>query len=364
MKKIILIPFILLFAIPLKSQNFSFMYDGLERSYIVKTPSSYNPEVKYPLVINMHGLGSTALEQQYYSEMDYVGDTAGFIIAYPNGVNKLWNVVLTGGVDDVGFISALIDTMAANFNIDLYRVYATGMSMGGFMSYRLACELENRIAAIASVTGLSTFSPCEPSQPVPVLQIHGTADPTVSYAGVAATIDFWTDHNICEDEPEVIDLPDTDTTDQSTVTVTHYDLCDAATEVILYTVNGGEHTWPGSNILIGITNQDIHASVEIWNFFKRFTLLGSSGTGEPAMADAGLQIHPMPVSNSSTVIIPNDFNQDWTLRVFDISGKLIREEHIGNRSSYIFNAEELLSGMYILEVASQDKVYRKKMIIN
>ncbi len=117
-----------------------------------------------------------------------VADTAGIVVVYPNGIDETWNVSSTTGTDDVGFISALIDTVDYQYSIDLNRVFATGMSMGGFMSYRLACELSERIAAIASVTGLQAFYPCNPNRPVPILQFHGTADPVVPYAGVPATI--------------------------------------------------------------------------------------------------------------------------------------------------------------------------------
>ena len=109
---------------------------------------------------NMHGLGSNAFEQEIYTDFDSVADTAGIIVAYPNGIDETWNISSITGTDDVGFISALIDTINLQYSIDLNRVFATGMSMGGFMSYRLACELSGKIAAIASVAGLQAFYPC------------------------------------------------------------------------------------------------------------------------------------------------------------------------------------------------------------
>jgi polyhydroxybutyrate depolymerase len=364
MKKIALAAFLLLIFLSMNAQNYSFMYDGIERSYIVHPPPDYDPGEVYPMVINMHGLGSNALEQQFYSGFDFVADTAGIIMAYPNGVDNQWNAFFNFGVDDVGFISALIDTMAANFSVDLNRVYATGMSMGGFMSYRLACELENRITAIASVTGLLAYEPCDPSRPVPVLQMHGTDDPTVPYTGVPLTISYWTDHNLCPPDSTVIDLPDIDPDDQSTVTLTIYSPCDDSSEVLLYTINGGEHTWPGSSIIIGVTNQDINGSVEIWNFFKKFTLDEFTSIPSIPQEHAGLKISPMPVTSSAVIDIPGNGTSSSSLRIYDLSGKLISEEHFGNSGKIVFNRDGLKNGMYLIEVLAGKKVYRSKMLVN
>lgn len=158
------------------------------------------------------------------------------------------------------------------YDIDLNRVYSTGMSMGGFMSYRLACELSERIAAIASVTGLLAAFPCTPARPLPVLQIHGTADGTVPYSGVSSTISFWVGENNCPVSPVITNLPDINSTDASTVTKSYYGFCDDSTEVILYTVNNGGHTWPDAAINIGVTNRDFNANSEVWNFFKKYAL--------------------------------------------------------------------------------------------
>ncbi len=247
------------------------------------------------LIINMHGLGSNSFEQEFYTEFDQVADTAGIVMVYPDGVNSQWNIYQDGGVDDVGFISALIDTMDANYSIDLLRVYACGMSMSGFMSHRLGCQLNDRIAAIGSVTGLLVYFNCNLTRKVPVLQIHGTADDIVPYEGVAYTMQYWTDIDGCPDSV-VTELPDIDTTDQSTVTLTTYNTCIEDSEVLLYTINGGEHTWPGATYIIGVTNQDIHASVEIWNFFKKFSLPVGVGLGEMDLAKAKLKIYPQPAN--------------------------------------------------------------------
>src|ERR1041385_5504790 len=131
-----------------QGQTYSFTFDGILRSYIVHLPTGFNPGNSYPLVVNMHGYSSNASQQELYTAMDAVADTAGFIVAYPDGIASSWNSYFnTGGVNDVSFISALIDTMILNYNSDPQRVYACGMSNGGFMTHRLACELHFRIAA-------------------------------------------------------------------------------------------------------------------------------------------------------------------------------------------------------------------------
>ena len=253
---------------PAQTQTGSFTYDGLVRNYRVHLPTSC---LGLPLVFNLHGLGSNAAQQEFYSGFNSVADANDFILVYPDGINNEWNITGTG-VDDVGFISALIDSMKKEHDVDLNRVYSTGMSMGGFMSYRLACQLSDRIAAIASVTGLLATFPCSPSRSVPVMQIHGTADGTVAYSGVNSTVSFWVGHNNCPANPVVTNLPDIDMNDGSTVTKSYYGLCDDSTEVILYTVNNGGHTWPDATIDIGVTNHDFNASSEIWDFFKKYDL--------------------------------------------------------------------------------------------
>jgi len=353
---------LLLFS-SLPAQEYSFTYDGIERTYRVFVPEAYVPGEDHPMVINMHGLGSSAIEQQIYSGFDFIADTAGIVMVYPNGVDNTWNVFSTGGTDDVGFLSALIDTMAANYDIDLTRVYSTGMSMGGFMSYRLACQLEDRITAIASVTGLLVFSPCEPSRPVPVLQMHGTADQVVPYAGVQFTIGHWTNHNNCPSDSVVTDLPDTDTTDQTTVTLTTYGLCDDSSEVLLYTINGGEHTWPGATLSIGITNYDINGSAEIWNFFRKYTLDEFTGIQPLSLTQRRLIIKPMPVTGTSVVEVPGGYMHDRIFRLYDLSGKLMREEHHGRKGEITFTKDNLKSGLYILEITSGNKIYREKVLV-
>ena len=356
--------FVVLFVLLISkgfAQQFSFEFEGIERSYIVHLPPGYDDQVEYPLVVNMHGLGSNAFQQQLYSEFDDVADTADIVVVYPNGVSNQWNIFSDDGINDVGFISALIDTMAINYTIELNRVYATGMSMGGFMSHRLACQLNDKIAAIASVTGTLAYAQCSPGRPFPVLQIHGTADSTVPYDLVPFTMAFWINQNTCLDTT-VTELPDIDTTDQSTVTKMVYSPCDEEVEVVLYRINGGEHTWPGAPIEIGITNYDIEASIEIWNFFSQYTLPETVDVYENYLSQDKMLIYPQPVKNAAIIKLPVENDQHWNLRLMDFSGRVIRNKYAGFGTQVSIVREGLKPGIYIIELSSTNRLYREKII--
>ena len=176
------------FTFPISAQqtiNGSITHDGIQRDYILYIPEIYDGSTAVPLVLNFHGFGSSASQQMFYGDFRDIADTEGFLLVHPEGTSSIgdqfWNVGFPGNssstIDDVGFTEALIDELATLYAIDLDRVYATGMSNGGFMSFLLACQLSEKIAAVASVTGSmtqDTFDDCNAQHPTPVLQIHGT----------------------------------------------------------------------------------------------------------------------------------------------------------------------------------------------
>ena len=270
----------------------TFNFDGLERNYILYVPAIYDGANAVPLVINLHGYGSNAAQQNFYGNFKNLADVDNFLVVLPDGTKDLsgtpyWNSFAGGGsVDDVAFISGLIDTLSQNYNIDPTKIFSTGMSNGGFMSYRLACELNNRISKIASVTGSMNTTlqgTCSPGAPIPVMQIHGTNDPTVSYNGsfgvvaIEDVVDYWVNNNNCESVPIVENLPDINTADNSTVERYTYANGDAGSSVIFYKIIGGGHTWPDAAIPVpayGPTNRDFNASQVIWEFFKGESFVG------------------------------------------------------------------------------------------
>jgi polyhydroxybutyrate depolymerase len=267
--------------------------------------------------------------------MNAVADTAGFIVCYPDGIGNAWNIGVAGGstADDVGLIAALIDKFHDENGIDLERVYSCGMSNGGFFSYRLACEMGDRIAAIASVTGSMTtalLNDCDPIRPMPVMQIHGDADPVVGYngaTGIAAVPDvfsYWAGHNGCVSPSFNGSIPDIAPNDQCTASFEAYYACNDLAEAILITVHNGGHTWPGAfpTVVFGPTCLDFNASREIWVFFSSHKLeLPSATGGEAAAQQPEFQVSPNPFDNELTLQLQS--NQIAFARVFDAKGRLV-----------------------------------------
>ena len=274
------------------------VHEGLSRSYILYVPASYDGTQSVPLVLNLHGYTSNSGQQMIYSNFYTIADTEGFIIAHPLGTNDgngaaFWNAEINSvlDVDDVSFLNTLIDLISSNYNINTNRIYSMGMSNGGFMSYTLACMLSDKIAAIASVTGSMTENQiefCDPQSSVPVMQIHGTADPTVLYEGYTgpsvgleiASIDnlisYWVNVNDCNTEPVLNNVPDINLLDLCTAEHYVYSNGTNNSSVELYKIINGGHTWPGAGFpLFGNnTNQDFSASEKIWEFFNKYDLNG------------------------------------------------------------------------------------------
>ena len=260
----------------------SFVFEGRTRNYLVFLPQNYNETAKMPVVFNLHGDGGNNQRQLDYSQMNIVADTAGFIVVYPNGVMLTWRYGVGGTINDVCFISALIDTLDRHYSIDLERIYACGFSSGGCMSYKLACLLSQKITAIATVAiGISdgVANNNDVHHPMPVLSIHGTEDrydtgwPGLGIWPPEQTVSFWADLNSCS-ELDTISIADLDTTDGCTVEKITYGNGTHSSRVLFYKVIGGGHTWPDAafNLQQGRTTRDINANVEIWNFFKDYKL--------------------------------------------------------------------------------------------
>ena len=312
------------------------MHDGMEREYILYIPANYSGSNDVPLIFNFHGYGSNATEQMYYGDFRTVSDTAGFIIVHPQGTlfngATHWNVggwTVGSTVDDVGFAEALIDSITASYAIDSLRIYATGMSNGGFMSFLLACQLNHKIAAIASVTGSmtpETYDYCNPVHPTPILQFHGTSDLVVPYDGATWTqsidnvLQYWVSYNSCYTNPIITNLPDIDPNDGSTAI--HYAYVDGVDEVVTehYKIVGGGHTWPGSLSGGSGTNNDINASVEIWNFFSRFELMG----GILDIADNNEEIFNVyPNPTVSFITIESNLSKPVEYRIMSVYSNIL-----------------------------------------
>jgi polyhydroxybutyrate depolymerase len=345
------------------------MHDGLEREYRLYLPSAYDEESSLSLVFNLHGFTSNAQQQEFYSAMNDTAEEQGFIVCYPEGVSNAWNVGWTFGstADDVGFLSAMIDELIENYNVDPMRVYSCGMSNGGFMSYRLACELNDRIAAVASVTGsiVPEYKPdCNPEKSVPIMEIHGTADDVVPYNGSAdislpvdEVVAFWVDNNECNTDPMVSDIPDNSPSDGSTAQRFDYNMCKDEKDVVLIKIENGGHTWPGAPVNIGSTNQDFSASDAIWEFFDRHSLDLSASNENLFTGD--IKIGPNPASE----YIEIESTLSFDISLYNLHGRILWSG--ANKSNSLkIDTRNLNSGVYFLQLERVGNRYVKKIIIS
>jgi polyhydroxybutyrate depolymerase len=344
--------------------NASITHDGIERDYILYIPELYDGNTAVPLILNFHGFGSSASQQMFYGDFRDIADTEGFLLVHPEGTtfigNQFWNVGFPGlssNIDDVGFTEALIDELATLYAIDLDRVYATGMSNGGFMSFLLACQLSEKIAAVASVTGSmtqDTFDDCNAQHPTPVLQIHGTEDDVVLYnennlsLPIPDVISYWVDHNNCETTPTTTTLPDVDVSDGSTIEHSVYEDGDNGITTEHMKVIGGGHTWPGSVINTAGTNQDIDASMEIWLFFSRYDIDGLLSTYD--FENNQVTIYPNPTQ--SKINLSLNFSKEVDYKLFSPLGKQLMTGTITSSNEEI-DISHLPSNIYFLKVGNQ-----------
>lgn len=259
-----------------QTASFSTTFDNYQRSFIVHVPPNFDYETQsLPLVFVLHGYTSQAPIIRQYSGFDQIADQENFIVVYVQGItdsfgNTGWNVNVVAsflGVDDVGFFKALIKYFKASYNIDSNNIFASGMSLGGFMSYRLACELDE-INSIGSVTGsMAGYYQCNPPKKTSTIHFHGTSDRTVPYDGVEWSLsardthNFWKNHNKCNSQVE-INLPDFNGDGKITKRLISYD-CDEDKAVELYSLEDEGHLWWNRN-----WGHDINTSELIWQFFK------------------------------------------------------------------------------------------------
>lgn len=342
------------------------VHGGLTRSYRIYVPATYSAATPVPLVLNLHGYSSNNIQQEFYGDFRAIADTANFIIVHPNGTqdgsgNQFWNAIWPSGIDDVGFLSTLIDVIQSQYAIDPNSIYSTGMSNGGFMSYELACQLSNRIAAIASVTGSmveSRWNSCNAAHPTPVMQIHGTADATVAYNGVPAQsmihidtlVKRWATFNNCDLNPVITPVPNTNLTDGCTAEHQVFGNGDLGSTVELFKVIGGAHTWPGAAFTIAVTSQDFSASVEIWRFFRRYKLNNlSTAIVESAIPNA-FELFPNPSTGNCTLRF-----SDYSNRTIVVTNSLGQEVIRFNTNGSIVPINITEPGFYVIAAQNDNK---------
>ena len=269
-------------------------HGGRERTYVLHAPAGAAGKKNLPLVLSLHGGGGNAFLNAQQTGFNAEADRSGFIVVHPNGTGEsrpllnsmgrgfmfTWNAGSCCGyakdnkIDDVGFLRAVIADVRRKHSIDPKRIYATGLSNGAMMSYRMACEASDLIAAVGIVAGAQTVAACKPTQPVSVIHIHGTADQNVPLLGgvgaksydrapkppVLDAIRFWARADGAPEQPQ--------TSSSGNVRKEVYK--GAKAEVVLYTITGGGHSWPGGERMLAILDapsQDMNATKTLWQFF-------------------------------------------------------------------------------------------------
>ncbi|MEO1049178.1 MAG: PHB depolymerase family esterase [Bacteroidota bacterium] len=279
-------------------------FQSNERKYTLHIPDSYDGTEDFPLVVFLHGGGGNAASAQGFTNFNQVSDDNDFLVVYPQaffasapnsfvwadgrglGPDKL-------GIDDVGFIDELVSNLKGEYSIDASKVYLCGFSNGSFLTQLIAFERNDQFAAIGTLGGtmsVSLFESGNPGRAIPMIYVFGTDDPLVPYdggfvsgnpdleavVGVEQAVDFWVGNNQVQSTPTTRDIPNVNTTDNSTVTIFEYEEGDCDSKVVFYKVNGGGHTWPGVAVpnqqTLGQTNLDVLASQELWDFFDQFEL--------------------------------------------------------------------------------------------
>jgi polyhydroxybutyrate depolymerase len=282
--------------LPTSDGSGGLLYQGQLQTYYLHTPKSYQPNHPMPLVMVFHGSRSSGRAIANVTRFDQLADQKGFIVVYPDGINGRWNQVKHYSssqvdVNNASFISALIEHLQQIRNIDRQRIYATGFSSGAILTQTLACKLSDRIAAFASVAGtlpVNVAPSCKPQTPVSLLMINGTGDESVPYPGgkvdevrevlsVPKTAEIWRQHNGCALNAKKIEpLASTVSNHGTKVEFSRYLGCHGGAEVMLISVEGMGHSWPGGASENAKQDQSIssgiNASQTIWDFFQRHTL--------------------------------------------------------------------------------------------
>jgi polyhydroxybutyrate depolymerase len=284
----------------------TFASDGVDRRYLLSAPAWAEGDEPLPVVVDFHGLAEGADVHAGMTQLGPLGVEEGFVTVFPHGTGSpvAWDVTPDLAANpDLRYVAALLDRVEAERCVDTSRVYATGLSNGAMMTSTVACTMGDRFAAVAPIAGILLPEPCATERPVPVLSVHGTADPILLFnggidtsalgsvlggegdteaappttvapdldgEGYPATIRGWAEHNGCEPEPTDEDVGDE-------VIRRSYD-CPAEGPVVFYIVEGGGHSWPSSEFsrsieqIVGPTTFDIDASREAWEFFREFAI--------------------------------------------------------------------------------------------
>lgn len=369
----------LVFCLPTMStaQYDSINHGAYHRTYLLHLPTGYNHVNKLPLVIALHGGFGNAYSMQHTSQLSAKADQSNFIVVYPEGLRggllnaSSWNAGWCCGfasataIDDVGFIHTLLDTLLQQYAIDSNQVYVTGISNGGFMSYRLACELSHKIAAIAPVAASMSIANCSPTRAIPIISFHSYLDSHIPYLGGIgngpsnhynlsqdSVFNIWTSLNACNISKDTV------------VNNAHYTLiqssaCACNATIQHYATQDGGHSWPGAATGTGDPSSSyLDATNLIWSFFQQHSLNCSHNTATITHESSNIQLYPNPTTGILQ-LQPNKGEEVLEITVFNAVGK-----HVALiKQALEIDLSHLNKGIYFIHIRTSKQIALQKIRI-
>lgn len=343
MKKLFLTLMLFTLCLPVLKAQENFVSGGRTRSMIVYAPKNLSDN--RPLLISMHGYNQDAAYQRSQANYEAVADTAKFVVVYPDGEGRSWDL---GGTKDINFILDIIEEMHSRHKINKNRVYLSGFSMGGMMTYYAMTKIADRIAAFAPVSGYNMGGPnAVSSRPIPILHVHGTGDDVCSYSPVQSHLDAWVKRNKCDATPIVINPYPKGTS--SSATMYRYRNGLEGVEVAHLKLPGKGH-WHSNDPAMAMTN------VEIWNFCQRYSLVSGpelqSVLPENNSFDMDVNKHRQFVFNFDKAVNCSIVKATLTKGTLSIPLSLSEKEESTTLTFTVPEAKTLTEGNYILSITN------------
>lgn len=362
------------------AQYDSIFVDNRFRTFLTHIPSDYSGIQKWPLVIALHGGTGNAFNLQNQSQLSSTANDEHFLVVYPEGLKgglfniRTWNAGVCCGhasqqnIDDVAYIDTLLDYLLDLYAIDERRVYVTGMSNGGYMAYRLACEMGSRLAAIAPVACSMTLDNCENSSAVPIIHFHSFLDENVRYQGgygvglsthysppVDSILNVWSEINNCQVTNDTLIA-------NSEFTHVQWQSCSCERIIDYYISEDGGHSWPGGNAtLFGEPPSEfIDANDLMWSFFTSYTNECDSTTSDFYLENDAITILPNPMNELLEI---NGLINMYSISILDQQGQLLH--HIKPTGSHIrIDTSFLTQGLYFIAIQheSVSKLFLQKIV--
>ena len=354
------------------------MHDGVMREYAVVEPSLDPDPDGYPLVIGLHGAGSEGYGMISTAFLGQKAIKEKFIVASPSALVynlvSWWNAgdgyeEICQGTDDLGFISALIDTMIENYHVDTTRIYLLAHSNGSMMAYRVAAELSHRIAAIATNTGQMVYEYCDPEYPVPIIHFHGTEDPICPYEGkgdsivvvppVDTVMAIWRGINNCSSIPDTI-------LNENRIMGVKWSSPDGKSDIILYTIEGWGHSWPRT------VDPGINATDVMWDFLKEQVRETSPNVnvGDTRSTPENFKLYqnyPNPFNPSTMISYRLDKSSHLSLKIYNLAGQEIEILLYGIQSAgehqIRWQPAGLSNGIYFYKMQAGDVSMTRKLTL-